>query len=301
MRSSTSPRWTVAAGGSSTPTVATCARAHIVDALGWRRVLGPGENVQPPDARLSRGLEVHPSGTGDELELWITPRYVSPGYGWSFPAGDEVRVGVGSFDPRLHVKQPTLKLVEDVRTSPEGFQGNWIPHSLRPAAEDGVLFVGDSAGHCLPLSAEGIRTALYFGVAAGASSRRSWRAARPRPTRSPRYARFSASHALEVPLDVLRPAGGAPAPRPPDGRPRPPLRPPRPRALGLRPLPRPSRHRSSCARRRRQRATTGSRRRRSACRVLPVWGAKRDTRLARRAAVEGSTPPRWAPRRSGAP
>jgi flavin-dependent dehydrogenase len=77
---------------------------HIVDALGWRRVLGPGENVQPPDARLSRGLEVHPSGTGDELELWITPRYVSPGYGWSFPAGDEVRVGVGSFDPRLHVK-----------------------------------------------------------------------------------------------------------------------------------------------------------------------------------------------------
>src|SRR3712207_2902954 len=29
----------------------------IVDALGWRRVLGPGENVQPPDAYISRGLE----------------------------------------------------------------------------------------------------------------------------------------------------------------------------------------------------------------------------------------------------
>ena len=26
----------------------------IVDALGWRRVLGPGANVQPPDARISR-------------------------------------------------------------------------------------------------------------------------------------------------------------------------------------------------------------------------------------------------------
>src|SRR5690242_8706704 len=38
----------------------------IVDALGWRRVLGAGANVQPPDAPLSRGLEVHPSGTGDE-------------------------------------------------------------------------------------------------------------------------------------------------------------------------------------------------------------------------------------------
>src|SRR5689334_12490341 len=28
----------------------------IVDALGWRRVLGRGENIQPPDALLSRGL-----------------------------------------------------------------------------------------------------------------------------------------------------------------------------------------------------------------------------------------------------
>src|SRR5919205_100579 len=36
----------------------------IVDALGWRRVLGVGENVQPPEATLSRGLEVHPSGAG---------------------------------------------------------------------------------------------------------------------------------------------------------------------------------------------------------------------------------------------
>ena len=28
----------------------------IVDALGWRRVLGAGPNVQPPDALISRGL-----------------------------------------------------------------------------------------------------------------------------------------------------------------------------------------------------------------------------------------------------
>ena len=33
----------------------------VVDALGWRRVLGDG--YQPPDAPLSRGLEVHPGGT----------------------------------------------------------------------------------------------------------------------------------------------------------------------------------------------------------------------------------------------
>ena len=63
-------------------------------------MLGAGDNVQPPDAPLSRGLEVHPDGRGADLELWLDRRYVGPGYGWSFPARDELRIGVGSFDPR---------------------------------------------------------------------------------------------------------------------------------------------------------------------------------------------------------
>ena len=57
----------------------------VVDALGWRRVLD-GAGFQPPDAPLSRGLEVHPWGAGDELEIWIDRGYVPAGYGWSFPA-----------------------------------------------------------------------------------------------------------------------------------------------------------------------------------------------------------------------
>src|SRR6266550_2206188 len=36
----------------------------VVDALGWRRVLG--DSYQPPDAPLSRGLEVHPGGASEE-------------------------------------------------------------------------------------------------------------------------------------------------------------------------------------------------------------------------------------------
>jgi flavin-dependent dehydrogenase len=137
----------------------------IVDALGWRRVLSNATAIQPPNARLSRGLEVHPHGAGEELELWIDPRYVRAGYSWSFPAGEELRVGVGSFWPSHHVKEPTVRLAHDLNLPAEGYQGNWIPHKLRSAVEDDVFFVGDSAGHCLPLTAEGIRTALYFGLA----------------------------------------------------------------------------------------------------------------------------------------
>ena len=102
----------------------------IVDALGWRRVLSHAEpGIQPPEARLSRGLEVHPSGNGDDLELWLDPAYVRAGYSWSFPAGDELRVGVGSFEPRDHVKEPTVRLAGDLGA------GRALPGQLDPAPD----------------------------------------------------------------------------------------------------------------------------------------------------------------------
>jgi flavin-dependent dehydrogenase len=166
----------------------------VVDALGWRRVLGGGEAIQPPDAYLSRGLEVHPHGSAEDLEIWIDRRYVPAGYGWSFPAGDEVRVGVGSFDPRYHVKDPTVQLTTDVGRAADNYQGNWIPHRIREATENGIFFAGDSAGHCLPLTAEGIRTALYFGIACGRELAAVLSGGQDKAAALARYGKFSAAH-----------------------------------------------------------------------------------------------------------
>jgi digeranylgeranylglycerophospholipid reductase len=164
----------------------------VVDALGWRRILGRG--YQPPDAPLSRGLEVHPGGDSADLEIWIDRGYVPAGYSWSFPARDEVRVGVGSFDPRFHVKDSTVRLAGDLDRDAVRYQGNWIPHKLRDATEGQVFFVGDSAGHCLPLTAEGIRTAFYFGIACGRELRRVVDGLATRETALRRYGAFSSRH-----------------------------------------------------------------------------------------------------------
>jgi flavin-dependent dehydrogenase len=166
----------------------------VVDALGWRRVLASGDGFQPPDAPLSRGLEVHPHGSGPDLEVWIDRRYVPAGYGWSFPAGEELRIGVGSFDPRFHVRETTELLAEDLGSDRVRYQGNWIPHKLRAATEGGVFFAGDSAGHCLPLTAEGIRTALYFGIALGRELRDVHAGRQDRERAAARYAEFHDSH-----------------------------------------------------------------------------------------------------------
>jgi flavin-dependent dehydrogenase len=166
----------------------------IVDALGWRRVLAADDGYQPPDAPLSRGLEVHPHGTSEDLEVWIDRRYVPAGYGWSFPAADELRIGVGSFDPSFHVRETTELLAEDLDRDRVRYQGNWIPHKLRRGTEGSVFFAGDSAGHCLPLTAEGIRTALYFGIALGRELRGVLDGWQDREQAAARYARFNDSH-----------------------------------------------------------------------------------------------------------
>src|SRR5256714_11212774 len=111
-----------------------------------------------------------------------------------------MRVGVGSYDPHYHVKDPTVRLAEDTEVDPVRFQGNWIPHKIRPATEGGVFFVGDSAGHCFPTTAEGIRTALYFGIACGRELRAVLEGRRRRREALARYHVFSAGHAWKFDL-----------------------------------------------------------------------------------------------------
>lgn len=170
----------------------------VVDALGWRRVLG-ADIRQPPDAPLSRGLEVHPRVTaeesGDALDVWVERGLVRRGYGWRVPAGGEARIGVGSYAPRDHVRDPTERLARRAGTDAVRWQGNWFPHRLGEPVEDGVFFAGDSAGHCFPLSGEGIRTAFHFGTACGRELRAVHAGERTREDALARYAAFHAAHA----------------------------------------------------------------------------------------------------------
>jgi flavin-dependent dehydrogenase len=93
------------------------------------------------------------------------------------------------------VKDTTVELASDLGRPAERYQGNWIPHRLRDATSgDGVFFAGDSAGHCLPLTAEGIRTALYFGIALGRELRAVVEGRQSRSAALRQYHAFSVAH-----------------------------------------------------------------------------------------------------------
>ena len=110
-----------------------------------------------------------------------------------------MRVGVGSYEPRHHVRDATVRLAEREGHEPVRYQGNWFPHRLRPATDDGVFFVGDAAGHCFPLSGEGIRTAFYFGIACGRELRAVVEGRATRDEALERYGAFSRAPRPPVP------------------------------------------------------------------------------------------------------
>jgi flavin-dependent dehydrogenase len=87
-----------------------------------------------------------------------------------------------------------VRLAGDCDLPAVRYQGNWIPHQMRAPVEDGLFFAGDSAGHCLPTTAEGIRTAFYFGLACGRELRLVLEGRQTREQALQRYAGFCDDH-----------------------------------------------------------------------------------------------------------
>ena len=100
------------------------------------------------------------------------------GYGWCFPKGNYLNIGLGREDNhRLseHVEQfcSWLQQAGSIpRNLPGKFNGHaylLYPASRRKLTDDGVLVIGDAAGLAYPQSGEGIRPAVESGLMAAES------------------------------------------------------------------------------------------------------------------------------------
>ena len=102
------------------------------------------------------------------LQLGLVPG----GYGWVFPKGDHVNVGVGGWKAIAgpHLREWLHTLCRDYGFDPAsmtGLRGHHLP-MVRPGAAlaaGGAALVGDAAGFVDPLSGEGIHGAIASGVA----------------------------------------------------------------------------------------------------------------------------------------
>lgn len=147
----------------------------FIDASGWRAVLSPeGSRANQPQRGMSFGLETTLSYPEEGLHFWYDPERLLPfGVTWLFPAGPTSRFGIGSYQGRTNLRaELTDWLFTDYGLLPTSFHGGYFPFTPQTPTAGHVFRVGDAAGQCLPLTGEGIRPALYFGLAAGRLVRR---------------------------------------------------------------------------------------------------------------------------------
>ena len=192
-RGTISARLTIDAGGWRAPLASAVVPSHV-----RRDELSCGLEAEVPQPLTARAAGLH---------FWAGRGTIWPGYAWAFPAGRQTRMGVLAFaeagqkSPVVGSASRNLRPALDafmdgpgaewwapdgsdawtsaaskyqasptrvmVNGAPMHLHGGFIPCASRPPVVGGVMCVGDAAGHCFGLTAEGIRASMTFAARAG--------------------------------------------------------------------------------------------------------------------------------------
>jgi menaquinone-9 beta-reductase len=145
----------------------------FIDASGWKGALVTNLEPDLHDVeRVSVGIEADVEGRDDGIHFYTSSAFPRGGYAWVFPAADTLRIGILSYAPQSELKASLSEFLADLGLEAKPCRGGMIPWFSRPGVVDNVMLAGDAAGHCLPVTAEGIRFALSFGELAGDTARR---------------------------------------------------------------------------------------------------------------------------------
>jgi flavin-dependent dehydrogenase len=139
----------------------------VVDCSGWRGALVHGGRGDRGGGELSFGLETYTTRSDRGLWLLLDRQLIRSGLGGIFPVGVGSLIGLGSYVGDSKLRPQLERLLRDEGVAPSHYHGTFFPNRLLRPTADRVFAVGDAAGQCLPLTAEGIRPALYFGGECG--------------------------------------------------------------------------------------------------------------------------------------
>ncbi|MFQ6058536.1 MAG: NAD(P)/FAD-dependent oxidoreductase [Anaerolineae bacterium] len=147
---------------------------YVVDATGWAAALSGGPRSRGVDHPVAYAIETEIPFRPDlspGLHFYFEKRYANWGYAWAFPCGNATRFGVGSFQGPKGLAPALRQFVDDFGLSVGRTYGGLLAYGFHEPVMGDLFVVGDAAGHCLPLTGEGIRTAIYHGLHCGRAIR----------------------------------------------------------------------------------------------------------------------------------
>jgi flavin-dependent dehydrogenase len=140
----------------------------VIEAAGWRTSAGKGKEKRVRAPRKSFGVEARQPFMGRDLHFYVGPSNGSRRFFWIFPAGRHVRAGLATYTGDSALQPDLVEFLARHRIGEPGHtHGGFFTSRMIEPIRDRMFVVGDAAGHCLPVSGEGIRPALVFGQLAG--------------------------------------------------------------------------------------------------------------------------------------
>jgi flavin-dependent dehydrogenase len=101
------------------------------------------------------------------LHFYFVPE-VRDGHAWAFPCGGGTRFGVLSYRGRTQLLPALERFMARFGTRPGEMHGGYLVTGWTAGVVGEVFVAGDAAGQCMPLTGEGIRTAVLAGDRCGA-------------------------------------------------------------------------------------------------------------------------------------
>lgn len=144
----------------------------IVDATGWEAILASSLNKNYVNRdKVAFGLETEIDYVDDKLHCFLDQKRIEDGVAWLFPAGKKSRFGLAYYTQKkkCNLSQKLSEFVEEEfglkvgKIHGGGFGYDW---KQKPVVDE-LFVVGSSAGQTLPLTGEGIRRSVDFGIYCG--------------------------------------------------------------------------------------------------------------------------------------
>ncbi len=141
----------------------------IVDCTGWSAVLASSLKKDYLNRKmLSFGIETEiPYKKDNRLRFFVDPEIIKEGVAWLFPVGNKARFGIGSYKGKTKLLPNLKKFVESYNLKIGEVHGGYFCYCLKKPIVKNIFVVGCAAGQTLPLTGEGIRRSISFGLRCG--------------------------------------------------------------------------------------------------------------------------------------
>jgi|SRR3989344_5587803 len=141
----------------------------IVDCTGWNAVLASSLKKGYVNKKMmSFGIETEiPYKKDNKLRFFLDKNIIKNGSGWLFPCGKKARFGVASYKGETKLLPNLKKLLNKYNLQEGKIHGGYFCYCLKEPVIKNIFVVGCAAGQTLPLTGEGIRRSVYFGLRCG--------------------------------------------------------------------------------------------------------------------------------------